>query len=227
MLLILTGQIRTGKTTWLRARVGALEAAGVACYGVTAPGVWDGRGRKVAIDNELLPGQGRVRLARAADPAEAGGMAWDFDAAALARVNAHLAGLRGDGPHESGQRGGGLDGDGPHESGQRGGRPAGDMPREDSPHEDAPPTHAARPGLLVVDELGPLELRRGAGLTEALALLAEGPTPAWPHALVVVRAGLAKEAAALLGPTWGEVRELRPNEAGTELLTGVVLGARG
>lgn len=222
MLLILTGQIRTGKTTWLRARVGALEAAGVACYVVTAPGVWDGRGRKVAIDNELLPGTRRVRLARAADPAEAGGMAWDFDAAALARVNAHLAGLRGDG-----QRGGGLDGDGPHESGQRGGRPAGDMPREDSPHKDASPVRAARPGFLVVDELGPLELRRGAGLTEALALLAEGPTPAWPHALVVVRAGLAKEAAALLGPAWDEVRELRPDEAGTELLTGVVLGARG
>lgn len=212
MLLILTGQIRTGKTTWLRARVGALEAAGVACYGVTAPGVWDGRGRKVAIDNELLPGTRRVRLARAADPAEAGGMAWDFDAAALARVNAHLAGLRGGRPHESGQRGG---------------RPAGDMLREDSPHEDTSPVRAARPGFLVVDELGPLELRRGAGLTEALALLAEGPTPAWPHALVVVRAGLAKEAAALLGPAWDEVRELRPDEAGTELLTGVVLGARG
>lgn len=212
MLLILTGQIRTGKTTWLRARVGALEAAGVACYGVTAPGVWDDRGRKVAIDNELLPGQGRVRLARAADPAEAGGMAWDFDAAALARVNAHLAGLRGGRPHESGQRGG---------------RPAGDTLREDSPHEDASPACAARPGLLVVDELGPLELRRGAGLTEALALLAEGPTRAWSHALVVVRAGLAEEAAALLGPTWGEVRELRPDDAGTELLTGVVLGARG
>lgn len=212
MLLILTGQIRTGKTTWLRARVGALEAAGVACYGVTAPGVWDDRGRKAAIDNELLPGQGRVRLARAADPAEAGGMAWDFDAAALARVNAHLAGLRGDGPHESGQRGGG---------------PAGDVPREDSPHKDASPARSARPGLLVVDELGPLELRRGAGLTEALALLAEGPTPAWPHALVVVRAGLAEEAAALLAPAWGEVRELRPDDAGTELLTGVVLGTRG
>lgn len=207
MLLILTGQIRTGKTTWLRTRVGALEAAGVACYGVTAPGVWDDRGRKVAIDNELLPGQGRVRLARAADPAEAGGMAWDFDEDALARVNAHLAGLRGDRPH----------GDGP----------AGDMLREGSPHEDASPARSARPGLLVVDELGPLELRRGEGLTEALALLAEGPTPAWPHALVVVRAGLAKEAAALLGPAWGKVRELRPDEAGTELLTGVVLGTRG
>lgn len=210
MLLILIGQIRTGKTTWLRARVGALEAAGVACYGVTAPGVWDDRGRKVAIDNELLPGTRRVRLARAADLAEAGGMAWDFDAAALARVNAHLAGLRGGGPHESGRRG-----------------PAGDTLREGSPHKDASPTHVARPGLLVVDELGPLELRRGAGLTEALALLAEGPTPAWPHALVVVRAGLAEETAALLGPTWGEVRELRPDDAGTELLTGVVLGTRG
>ena len=227
MLLILTGQIRTGKTTWLRARVGALEAAGVACYGVTAPGVWDDRGRKVAIDNELLPGARRVRLARAADPAEAGGMAWDFDAAALARVNAHLAGLRGGGPTGNGPRGNGPTGNRPAGGELREGGPHGSELAGDTPHGNASLARAARPGLLVVDELGPLELRRGAGLTEALALLAEGPTPAWPHALVVVRAGLAEEAAALLGPAWGEVRELRPDEAGTELLTGVALGARG
>lgn len=222
MLLILTGQIRTGKTTWLRARVGALEAAGVACYGVTAPGVWDDRGRKVAIDNELLPGARRVRLARAADPAEAGGMAWDFDAAALARVNAHLAGLREGGQRGDGPAGGRLDGGELREGVPHGGELARSIP-----HGDASPARTARPGLLVVDELGPLELRRGAGLTEALALLAEGPTPAWPHALVVVRAGLAGEAASLLAPAWGEVRELRPDDAGTELLTGVVLGTRG
>ena len=155
MLFILTGGIRTGKTTWLAARVRELEAAGVPVRGVLAPGVWRG-GEKLGIENVLLPSRERVLLAT---PTEAGpsslGLGWDFDPAALARVNA----------------------------------------------------------LLVIDEVGPLELRRGAGLTAALELLAAGPGPAWPHALVVVRAALADEVAARLSPVWGEPALLSPNEA--------------
>ena len=44
-----------------------------------------------------------------------------------------------------------------------------------------------RPGLLVVDELGWMELLDGKGLTEAMKLLDEGATDAFPHALVIVR----------------------------------------
>jgi len=46
---------------------------------------------------------------------------------------------------------------------------------------------AARPDLLVVDEIGPLELERGGGLAPALALLAAKSVP---RTLIVVRAWL-------------------------------------
>lgn len=172
MLFILTGGIRTGKTTWLAARVRELEAAGVPVRGVLAPGVWRDS-EKLGIENVLLPSRERVLLAT---PAEAGpsslGLGWDFDPAALARVNAHLARLAVAGGEKD-----------------------------------------ARAGLLVIDEVGPLELRRGTGLTAALELLAAGPGPAWPHALVVVRAALADEVAARLSPVWGEPALLSPDEA--------------
>lgn len=176
MLFILTGGVRTGKTTWLEARVRELGAAGVPVRGVLAPGVWRA-GEKVGIGNVLLPSRERVLLATPAASGCAGGLGWDFDANALARVNAHLAALR--------------------------------------------PGGAA--GLLAIDELGPLELRRGAGLTEALALLDAGPAPAWPHALVVVRSALAEEAAARLCPAWGPVELIRPDGTGASRLREALL----
>ncbi len=183
MLFILTGSVRTGKTTWLQARVRELETAGVPVRGVLAPGVWRG-GEKIGIENELLPSRERVLLANPVNwglsPIDRCG--WNFDAAALARVNAHLAGLT---------------------------TAAGEKD--------------ARPGLLAVDEIGPLELRRGGGLTEALALLDAGPAPAWTHALVVVRSALAQEAAARLRPAWGTVELVRPDEAGARRLREVLL----
>ncbi len=62
---------------------------------------------------------------------------------------------------------------------------------------------AARPGLLAIDELGPLELVRGKGLTEALTLLDLGPQPAWPHAIVVVRPELCDQATQRFSAAWG------------------------
>ena len=92
MLFILTGDIRTGKTTWLEARVRELEAVGVPVRGVLAPGVWRD-GEKVGIENVLLPSRERVLLATPAGDGCSTGLGWDFNPAALARVNAHLAGL--------------------------------------------------------------------------------------------------------------------------------------
>ena len=183
MLFILTGDVRTGKTSWLRARTSELEAAGVPVRGVLAPGVWRD-GEKVGIENELLPSRERVLLATPAKKGQSpiDRCGWDFDAEALARVNAHLSGL------------------------------AATTGEKD-----------ARPGLLAVDEIGPLELRRGGGLTEALTLLDAGPAPAWPHALVVVRSALAEEAAARLRPPWGSVELVHPDESGTNRLHEVLL----
>lgn len=183
MLFILTGHIRTGKTTWLEARVRELEAAGVPVCGVLAPGVWRD-GEKVGIENALLPSRVRVLLATPAKGGRATDLGWDFDTAALARVNTHFSEL------------------------------AAAADKKD-----------AHLGLLVVDEIGPLELRRGGGLIAALELLDSGPVPAWPHALVVVRSALADEVAARLSPTWGFVELVRPDETGTRRLREALLGS--
>ena len=67
-------------------------------------------------------------------------------------------------------------------------------------------------GLLVVDELGPLELRCGGGLHRALDLLEAGPRPGWPHAVVVVRPALLKEANERFRTSWGDPEPLEPSE---------------
>ena len=55
--------------------------------------------------------------------------------------------------------------------------------------------------------------------------LDDGPKPAWPHALVVVRAALAEEVAARLRPAWGPAKLIRPSDADASRLL-EVLGAR-
>ncbi|WP_158094485.1 nucleoside-triphosphatase [Olsenella sp. An290] len=174
MLFILTGDIRTGKTTWLEARMRELEAAGDPVYGVLAPGVWR-NGDKVGIENVLLPSHERVLLATPAEDGCSTGLGWDFDADALARVNAHLAELAA---------------------------ASGNM----------------RGGLLVIDEIGPLELRCSGGLTAAFELLDAGPTPAWPHALVVVRSALAEDARTRFAQSWRSGELLFPDESGARRL---------
>ena len=81
MLALLTGDIQTGKTRWLEARVEAAEAAGVEVWGVLAPGVWvprepgaprvpgsgDGDFEKLGIDMAYFPGRERRVFAQRAD----------------------------------------------------------------------------------------------------------------------------------------------------------------
>ena len=190
MLLVLTGDIQIGKTRWLQASVDRLEAAGVGCEGVVAPGVWrpqaapEGGYEKLGIDNVLLPGGERVPFARRVDLAcQAGaynsrsqsaraGLGWAIDDAAIARVNAHFRKLA-----------------------------------------DACQNVAS---LLIVDELGRLELMRGEGLVEAMALLDRGPTRAFPHALVVVREDLLPLARERLAPVWGAPVPIHPDDAGVD-----------
>lgn len=58
--------------------------------------------------------------------------------------------------------------------------------------------------LLVVDELGQLELLRGRGLVSAVALLQAGPSVRFPHALVIVREWLLDRAEELFFGAWPE-----------------------
>lgn len=200
MLFVLAGEIQTGKTRWLLRLLDDLRARGVEADGVVAPGVWraDGCGgfEKLAIENRLLPDGETVEFARRADLVEGAGKrcGWVFSDDAIARVNAHFERLRG--------------GEGEAIA------PARAVDRRTNVSRETFGAAGVRGRLLVVDELGWMELERDAGLTSALELLADGPTARWPHALVVVRADLVAAARARFEPAWGTARVILPDDAG-------------
>lgn len=230
MLFALTGGIQTGKTRWLSGLVEGLLADGVRCAGVLAPGVWRRRdafaelpagersagGRvgsayeKLGIDNVLLPGGDRVGFARRADLARESGLAcrdsqssraglgWAIDDDAIARVNAHFEMLAAAADDASSPKDG-----------------SACVWRQDVHRGQAP-------SLLIVDELGRLELLCGEGLAAAVALLDRGPMPAYPHALVVVREDLLPIARERFQPAWGGIAPLRPDAEGIDLVRGLL-----
>ncbi len=209
MLFVLTGDVQIGKTRWLATLVRGLECEGVRCFGVLSPGDWrprpegirggaDAHGlagvgeyEKFGIFVELLPGSERFSFARRGDLAVAEGA---FDASSQA-ARAQLgwaiddAAIARVNDHfrlfapDAGETGA---------PGAAGG--SGDAP-----------------GLLVVDELGRLELVRGEGFSSAVSVLDGGPTAAFPHALVVVRSQLFDIAAKRFADTWGGLCVLSPD----------------
>lgn len=219
MLFLLTGEVQIGKTRWLESLVTELADYGVSCVGVLAPGQWvpsegehaDANGfEKLGIDNVLLPSGERIPFARRGDLARADGtfdeesqaakaeLAWHIDDEAIARVNTHFDELAV--------------------------RASVAVPTDAKSHfgrsaegaESKDPSRA--PGLLIVDELGRLEIWRGGGLTSAMALLAQGPTTAFPHALVVVRDYLLDDAEALFAEAWPDRCRISPDDAGRAVI---------
>lgn len=237
MLFVLTGDVQIGKTRWLERLIADLTTQGVACAGVVAPGVWRKRTdaemerirsgaadmssmairlgsagpyEKLGIDNVLLPEGERIAFARRRDLAQEAGvfdensqsaqvqLGWEIDDDAIERVNAHFDALAG-----AERRSGDV-------------ARAGDAARvgsgvcEDAlrrKKEDAP-------CLLVIDELGRLELMGNAGLTSAMALLGNGPSARYPHALTVVRSWLVDAARERFEDAWGPLRAISPDDAG-------------
>ena len=189
MLYLLTGQVQTGKTRWLQGLVSAYEARGVAVDGVLAPGVWrevtarDGAAsfEKLGIDNILLPEHETIPFASRRDLAVLDGTIDAESQSACARLHWEIS---------------------------RDALARVNAHFEQLTREAHVKTAAS---LLVVDELGRLELLRGEGLACALALLELGPTPAYPDAIVVVRETLLPQAHELLDGPWnGDVREIAP-----------------
>lgn len=189
MLYLLTGQVQTGKTRWLQGLVSAYEARGVAVGGVLAPGVWreatarDGAAsfEKLGIDNILLPEHETIPFASRRDLAVLDGIIDAESQSARARLHWEIS---------------------------RDALARVNAHFEQLTREAHVKTAAS---LLVVDELGRLELLRGEGLACALALLELGPTPAYPDAIVVVRETLLPQAHELLDGPWnGDVREIAP-----------------
>ena len=219
MLFLLTGEVQIGKTRWLESLVTELADCGVSCVGVLAPGQWvpsegehaDASGfEKLGIDNVLLPSGERIPFARRGDLARADGtfdeesqaakaeLAWHIDDEAIARVNAHFDELAVRASVAV-----------PTDAKSHSGRSAEGAESKD-------PSRA--PGLLIVDELGRLEIWRGGGLTSAMALLAQGPTTTFPHALAVVRDYLLDDAEALFAEAWPDRCRIKPNDAAREAI---------
>lgn len=187
VLFLLTGDVQIGKTRWLERVVAELATEDVPVAGVLAPGVWQERAdglEKLGIDNVLLPSGERIAFARRRDLALAEGTFDPESQSAAAQLAWHISddSLARVNAHFD-------------ELAQAGGLCVG-----------------AQPGLLVVDELGRLELEHDRGLTSATALLSAGATDRFPHALVVVRDWLCPCAEERFAAAWGGIQVLAPDD---------------
>ena len=196
MLFLLTGEVQIGKTRWLESLVTELADRGVPCAGVLAPGQW-------------VPSEG--------EHADENG----YEKLGIDNV------LLPDGERISFARRGDLArADGTFDEESQAAKAELAWHIDDAAidrvnaHFNGIATHAsvAAPGLLIVDELGRLEIWRGGGLTSAMALLAQGPTTTFPHALAVVRDYLLDDAEALLAEAWPDRCRIKPNDAAREAI---------
>jgi nucleoside-triphosphatase THEP1 len=202
----LTGDIQIGKTRWLEGVLDELAQDGVVAYGVIAPGRWverTGSFEKTGIDNVLLPQGERVAFAEPGNPG------WSFSRQAIDRVNCHLSELSD--LKEATNESASVAGTFPAPTGlaEMNGmnRVAANELQGNS--EILLPS----PGLLVIDELGWLELQQGRGLTEAMKLLDAGASRLFPHAVVVVREALLPLALERFNAAdWDDMDALSPND---------------
>ncbi|WP_165253906.1 hypothetical protein [Adlercreutzia sp. ZJ304] len=182
MLYILTGKVQAGKSRWLEERVKTLGAEGIECYGVISAGIWirsdseyaNSQGfEKLGIESILLPKMERFEFAKRKDLAKANG---SFNQ----RSQAGKVGL------------------GWHISDEAIARVNAHFAwiakqiKADKIH-----------GMLVVDELGRLELDHNAGLLEAMKLLEAGASDNFPNAIVVARRELTEKVVNRFASKWG------------------------
>ena len=216
MLFLLTGDVQIGKTRWLEDLCASLQAAGTCVAGVVAPGQWvprpegqpggkhgfDGAGRfeKLGIDNVLLPQGERIEFARRRDLAAGGKALAEGAQAKAAKLGWAISdtAIAQVNAHFA-------------------------MLAKQTANETELAPHA----MLVVDELGRLELLRGCGLTNALAILDAGPTPQFPHAIAVVRETLLDEARRRFEPRWGKATVIGPDDAARNLVLETARAAGG
>lgn len=213
MLYLLTGEIQTGKTRWLEARLAEAEAAGVEVHGVLSPGVWvpaeDGSFEKQGIDLVFYPSHEHVRFADRLNPddvTDADDDGYDEPEEAQEGIE-ELTGepLEGEAPAPCPM----------HADGRILGWKfysywfgrVNDLFAELRKAESA---DSGSRRLVVIDEIGRLELA-GRGFSEAVSFLLDGENPAWPDVVAVVRSELLDRARTLLDPVWGSsLKVIRP-----------------
>ena len=168
-IVLLTGPVGVGKTTIVERVAGMAQQHGITCRGLLAPALRDARGQKAGIEGiDLSTGERRI-LART--DRELGGPRlgpYSFDAAALEWATGVVLDSLASPP------------------------PAG--------ASTSPPLAGGMvggcPRLVIVDEIGKLELWHGQGMAAVLPALAAGPA-GW--VLVVVRESLLEELQGRLG----------------------------
>ncbi len=196
MLFLLTGEVQIGKTRWLESLVTELADRGVPCAGVLAPGQW------VPSEGEHADANGFEKLG--------------IDNVLLPSGERIPFARRGDLARADGT----FDEESQAAKAELAWHIDDAAIDRVNAHFNEIATHAsvAAPGLLIVDELGRLEIWRGGGLTSAMALLAQGPTTTFPHALAVVRDYLLDDAEALLAEAWPDRCRIKPNDAAREAI---------
>lgn len=196
MLFLLTGEVQIGKTRWLESLVTELADCGVSCVGVLAPGQW------VPSEGEHADANGFEKLG--------------IDNVLLPSGERIPFARRGDLARADGT----FDEESQAAKAELAWHIDDAAIDRVNAHFNEIATHAsaAAPGLLIVDELGRLEIWRGGGLTSAMALLAQGPTAAFPHALAVVRDYLLDDAEALFAEAWPDRCRIKPNDAAREAI---------
>lgn len=180
MLFILTGNIQIGKSRWLERLADDLSRLDVTCYGVIAPGIWvesdtdavnDQGYEKIGISNILLPDNVTIPFAQRADIARANGTYADLSQAGRIGLGWHIDDTAIARANEH-------------------------LSSIEKRAEDD-----RRRKLLVIDELGRLELDHESGLIEAMKLLRNGPCAGMEDTLVVVREALADRVESLFAET--------------------------
>lgn len=196
MLFLLTGEVQIGKTRWLESLVTELADRGVPCAGVLAPGQW------VPSEGEHADANGFEKLG--------------IDNVLLPSGERIPFARRGDLARADGT----FDEESQAAKAELAWHIDDAAIDRVNAHFNEIATHAsvAAPGLLIVDELGRLEIWRGGGLTSAMALLAQGPTAAFPHALAVVRDYLLDDAEALFAEAWPDRCRISPDDAGRAVI---------
>ena len=204
MLFILTGDVQTGKTRWLESLIDSLNENGVSAQGVLAPGVWRSGNDPDAVE-EYVDENGFEKLG--------------IDNVLLPDGKRIPFARRRDIAEEEGL----LNPDAQREKAHWLGQIDEDAIIKVNDHlASRPHPTAYSKRLLVIDELGRLELLRGGGLVAAINLLEQGPSATFPHTLVIVRAALLDEAKTRF-PLWGEPTLIYPDcKSADQVLTAFI-----
>ncbi|MCL1847915.1 MAG: hypothetical protein FWF91_08165 [Coriobacteriia bacterium] len=215
MLFILTGEIQAGKTRWLMRLADEIAGLGVICHGLLTPGVWRTSEPEGGLGSE--PG-GKSGGEPGCEP---GGEGHRYEKLGIEAL------LLPDGRRFSfAKRQDLVEQDGTDradwQSSQAG---LGWVIPDEAIHAvnrhfDELATSISGKGvaLLVVDELGILELLKGKGLTSAVQLLDSGGRELYQHALIIVRKDLLSVAVERFSEAWGEVSVITPDDVSHALV---------